>query len=50
MARYRFVGECGRDTGGVTRELWRLQGYSIVGLCEGQPNNLSFRHDSVSGC
>ena len=38
--------ECGRDTGGVTRELWRLLGYSIVGLCEGQPNNLVFRHDS----
>ena len=47
-----FIGECGRDTGGgggggvITRELWRLFGYSIVGLCEGPPNSLVFRHDS----
>lgn len=41
-----FIGECGRDTGRVTRELWRLFGYCLVGLCEGTPNCLVFRHDS----
>ena len=38
-----FIGECGRDTGGATRELWRLIGECVM---EGQPNNLLFRHDS----
>ena len=41
-----FIGKCGRDTGGVTRELWRLFGYCLVELCEGTPNCLVFRHDS----
>jgi hypothetical protein len=27
-----FIGECGRDTGGVTRELWPLLGYSTWAL------------------
>ena len=47
-----FIGECGSDTGGVTHELWRLFGNSVMGLCEGQANTLVFRQDSgkVSVC
>lgn len=41
-----FIGENGRDTGGVTRELWRLMGLSLMKLCEGQPSRLVFRRDS----
>ena len=41
-----FIGEAGRDTGGVTRELWRLLSHDVMRLCEGQPSKLVFRHDS----
>jgi hypothetical protein len=42
------VGEAGEDTGGLTRELWRLFSKSIQQhLCEGQENCLIFRHDSA---
>lgn len=41
-----FVGEMGRDTGGVTRELWRLLGLSLTSLCEGPSHMRVFRHDS----
>lgn len=41
-----FIGECGRDTGGVTRELWRFLGRALMNICEGQPNNLVFRHNA----
>ena len=42
-----FVGEVGCDTGGVTRELWRLLAQDIMGLCDGVEGNLVFRHDSA---
>ena len=41
-----FIGEVGSDTGGLTRELWRLLGIDVMCLCEGQPNMLVLRHDS----
>ena len=41
-----FIGEAGRDTGGVTRELWRLLSHDVMRLCEGQLSKLVFRHDS----
>ena len=39
-------GEMGRDTGGITRELWRLLGQSILQLYFGDSSKLVFRHDS----
>ena len=39
-------GEIGRDTGGITRELWRLLGQSILQLYFGDSSKLVFRHDS----
>ena len=43
-----FVGECGKDTGGLTRELWRLFGKHIQQhLCEGKENCLVLRHDAT---
>ena len=41
-----FVGESGRDTGGVTRELWRLMTRAVFALCEGDQKCRTFRHDS----
>lgn len=41
-----FIGEIGRDTGGVTRELWRLLSKDIAAMCDGQPTKCVFRHDS----
>ena len=41
-----FIGEVGSNTGGLTRELWRLLGLDVMRLCEGQPNMLVLRHDS----
>ena len=38
--------EVGRDTGGVTRELWCLFGCAVMQLCEGQPDKLVLRHNS----
>ena len=42
-----FVGECGSDTGGVTRELWRLLAHELMRLCDGHDTNLVFRHDAT---
>lgn len=42
-----FVGEEGRDTGGLTRELWRLFGRDVQGLCDGSPKNKIIRHDAA---
>ena len=42
-----FVGEEGEDTGGLTRELWRLFGKEIQSLCEGKENILVPRHDAT---
>lgn len=42
-----FVGEPGFDTGGLTRELWRLFGKHVQqSLCEGKENCLVIRHDA----
>lgn len=41
-----FIGEMGRDTGGITRELWKLFGESLERLCIGEENMLVFRPDS----
>ena len=35
-----FVVEVGCDTGGVTRELWRLLAQDIMGLCDGVEGTL----------
>ena len=40
------MGELGKDTGGVTREMWRLFGNDIKSLCDGQNDKFVFRHDS----
>ena len=41
-----FVGECGKDTSVLTRELWHLFGKHIQQhLCEGRENCLVLRHD-----
>lgn len=43
-----FVAEPGLDTGGLTRELWRLFGkYIQQSLCEGRENCLVIRHDAT---
>ena len=37
----------GKDTGGVTKEMWRLFGQNLLtSLCEGPDGNVVFRHDS----
>lgn len=42
-----FVGESGQDTGGLTRELWRLFGKFLQeNLCDGKENCV-LRHDST---
>lgn len=40
-----FVGEVGRDTGGLTRELWQLFAREIERLCDGHLK--IFRHDAA---
>ena len=42
-----FVGELGKDTGSVTREMWRLLGKDVQMMCDGQEGQLVFRHDST---
>ena len=42
-----FVGELGKDTGGVTREMWRLFGKYVQMTCDGQDGKLVFRQDST---
>ena len=43
-----FVGEPGKDTGGLTRELWSLLSKNIQqSLCEGKENCLVLRHDAT---
>ena len=41
------MGELGKDTGGVTREMWRLFGNELKMLCDGRKDKLVFRHDSA---
>ena len=42
-----FIGEAGSDTGGLTRELWRLFGmYLEESLLEGKKNRMVVRHDA----
>ena len=41
-----FVGEPGKDTGGLTRELWRLFGKDLYQLCDGPPASKVPRHDA----
>ena len=41
-----FVGEEGRDTGGLTREMWRLFGKELQGLCEGREGCLLIKHNA----
>lgn len=42
-----FVGEEGRDTGGLTREMWRLFNNDLKRLCEGNEGCLLIRHDAA---
>lgn len=42
-----FAGEAAKDTGGVTRELWRLLSTEVEGLCDGREACKIFRHDAV---
>ena len=43
-----FVGEVGEDTGGLTRELWRLFSREVRNVVfEGQENARTLRHDST---
>ena len=42
-----FIGEAGRDTGGLTRELWRLFGKNVMRLCDGKENCKVPRHDAT---
>lgn len=42
-----FVGEAGKDTGGLTRELWRLFAKEVESLCDGHPTRKIFRHDAA---
>lgn len=42
-----FAGESGRDTGGITRELWRLFAREVEMLCDGSVAMKVFRHDSL---
>ena len=42
-----FIGESGTDTGGITRELWRLLGHDVMHLCEGNSAKMVFRHSSA---
>ena len=41
-----FVGEAGRDTGGITREMWTLLGKDIANICDGKDNCKIPRHDA----
>lgn len=43
-----FVGELGKDTGGLTREMWALFSKSVQqSLCEGKEKCAVFRHDAT---
>ena len=42
-----FVGEAGKDEGGLTRELWSLFANAVEQLCDGQPMCKIFRHDAA---
>ena len=42
-----FVGESGRDTGGLTRELWCLFSREMASICDGKEHCKIPRHDAV---
>ena len=42
-----FVGEEGRDTGGLTREMWRLFSIEVQRICEGKKGCLLIKHDAT---
>lgn len=42
-----FVGEDGVDTGGLTREMWRLFGRDLQCMCEGKEGCLLIKHDAA---
>ena len=42
-----FVGEEGRDTGGLTREMWRLFAKELQQMCEGRAGCLMIKHDAT---
>ena len=43
-----FIGELGKDTGGLTREMWSLFSKSVQqSLCEGKANCSVLRHDAT---
>lgn len=42
-----FVGEEGSDTGGLTREMWRLFGKDLQCMCEGKEGCLLIKHDAA---
>lgn len=44
-----FVGEEGRDTGGLTREMWLLFNSDLKRMCEGKEGCLLIRHDAATG-
>ena len=42
-----FVGEEGRDTSGLSREMWRLFGSEMQRMCEGKEGCLLIKHDTT---
>ena len=42
-----FVGEAGRDAGGLTRELWSLFAQEVERLCDGHSTCKVPRHDAT---
>ena len=42
-----FVGEEGRDTGGLSREMWRIFSSEIQRMCEGKEGCLLIKHDAT---
>ena len=42
-----FAGEEGRDTGGLTREMWRLFSIVMQHICEGKKGFLVIKHDTA---
>ena len=42
-----FIGESGRDTGGLTREMFTLYSRQLKSLCDGQEHMKIPRHDAT---
>lgn len=42
-----FIGEDGHDTGGLTKELWRLFGHDLKKKCNGRATRKIPLHDAA---